>query len=160
MKKISFGTLIIALLIPLLVGAVSAALSYKGMAMYGEMKKPPLSPPSWVFPVAWTILYIMMGLSSYFIIVSDAEFGHKNMLLFMYFLQLGMNFMWSILFFRWGTLLTAFWWLMVMWCIVILCAIRFYSVSRIASCLLIPYIIWLTFAAYLNMGAYILSNKG
>lgn len=160
MKQIRIGTLIFALLLPLLVGALSAALSSNGMAAYGEMQKPPLSPPAWLFPVAWTILYIMMGLSSYLIFVADIEFSHKFMLVVLYLIQLCLNFMWSILFFRWDAYMTAFICLMVLWCVVILCAFRFYSTSRLATLLLIPYIIWLTFAAYLNLGAYILRARG
>lgn len=159
MKKISIGTLIIALLIPLLIGGISAALSSKGMATYGSMKKPPLSPPPWVFSVAWTILYIMMGIASYFIIVSETSMSSKAMALIVYVIQLVMNFAWSIIFFNAGEYLISFIWLMVMWCIVILCAVRFYPISRVATCLFIPYILWLTFAAYLNLGAYILSIK-
>lgn len=157
MKKISILTLLIALFIPLVIGGISAALSSQGMATYGSMSKPPLSPPAWVFSVAWTILYIMMGLASYFIIVSEADNRDKAMALIIYGIQLAMNFMWSIMFFNWGYYLFAFMWLMIMWCIVILCAVRFYSINRGATYLFIPYIMWLTFAAYLNMGAYILS---
>jgi len=159
MKKISIGTLIIALLIPMLIGGISAALSSKGMAVYGSMKKPPLSPPPWVFSVAWTILYIMMGIASYLIIVSDTSMRSKAMAMIVYVIQLVMNFAWSIIFFNACEYLIAFIWLMVMWCIVILCAFRFYSINRGAAWLFIPYILWLTFAAYLNLGAYILSTK-
>lgn len=156
MKRISIVTLIIALAIPLLVGGVSAALSAKGMASYGTMIKPPLSPPAWVFSVAWTILYLMMGFSSYMIIASDAEPRKKTMALIIYIVQLFMNFMWSIIFFNGKLYLAAFIWLIVMWLIVIFCAFRFYGINRGAAYLLVPYIMWLTFAAYLNLGAYIL----
>lgn len=160
MRKISIGVLIIALFIPLAVGGISAALSAQGMSAYGNMNKPPLSPPAWVFSVAWTILYIMMGLASYFVAVSDPGTEGKIMAMTIYAIQLGMNFMWSIIFFNWESYLVAFIWLMIMWCIVILCAFRFFAISRIAGYLLIPYILWLTFAAYLNMGSYILNMRG
>ena len=146
MRRISVGTLIFALFIPLFVGAVSAALSRKGMLMYGDMQKPPLSPPPWVFSVAWTILYIMMGLASYFIIVSETDMRSKAMALIIYSVQLAMNFMWSIFFFNMGILLFSFVWLMIMWGIVILCALRFFPINRTAAFLLIPYILWLIFA--------------
>lgn len=159
MRKISVGTLIFALFIPLLVGAVSAALSRKGMLLYGDMQKPPLSPPPWVFSVAWTILYLMMGFASYYIIVSETDMRAKAMALVIYSIQLAMNFMWSIFFFNMGALLFSFVWLIIMWGMVILCAFRFFNISRVASFLLIPYILWLTFAAYLNMGSYILNMR-
>ena len=78
MRKINIGALVIALLIPLLVGAISAALSAKGMTAYGTMSKPPLSPPAWLFPVAWTILYIMMGLASYFVYTAEISTNQKR----------------------------------------------------------------------------------
>lgn len=158
MKKINMGILIITILIPLLVGGISAALSAKGMASYGTMAKPPLSPPSWAFSVAWTILYVMMGLATYFVAVSEADLHTKTIALTIYGIQLVMNFMWSLIFFNWDAYLIAFVWLMIMWCLVIICAIKFYPISKMACALMIPYILWLTFAAYLNMGAYVLSR--
>lgn len=159
MRKISVGTLILSLCIPLLIGAISAALSRRGMATYAGMPKPPLSPPAWAFSVAWTILYIMMGLASYFILVSESDARAKTMAMVIYSMQLAMNFMWSILFFTCGLYLFAFIWLMIMWAMVIVCAFRFYSINRTAAYLMIPYILWLTFAAYLNMGAYVLKLR-
>lgn len=158
MKKIRLLPFIIAVLIPLLVGIVSAMISSKGMAMYGTMSKPPLSPPAWVFPVAWTILYIMMGIASYFVFVSDADSKLKMMALLIYIIQLAMNFMWSIVFFNWKLYLVAFVWLIVMWGLVIICAFRFYGINKAAGYMMIPYIVWLTFAAYLNLGTYIIVN--
>lgn len=159
MKKFSLLTLMIALLIPLLIGGISASISYQGMATYGTMNKPPLSPPAWVFSVAWTILYLMMGLASYLIIRTEADSRSHAMALIIYAIQLFMNFMWSILFFNWGIYLWAFIWLMCMWVIVIICAFRFYRINRLAAYLMIPYILWLTFAAYLNLGAYLLRSN-
>ena len=158
MKKMSVGILILAMFVPLLIGAVSASLSAKGMVGYGEMAKPPLSPPAWLFSVAWTVLYLMMGLASYFIIVSEQNTRYKAIALIAYAVQLVMNFVWSIIFFNREAYLFAFVWLIVMWLIVIFCTVRFYSISKVASYLFIPYVVWLTFAAYLNMGAYILSR--
>lgn len=159
MKRISVGTLILTLFLPLLIGGLSAGLSSKGMALYTTMNKPPLSPPAVVFPVVWLILYLMMGLASHFVLISEAEAGDRMTALILYAVQLAMNFMWSIIFFGWGLYMAAFVWLIVMWCLVIICTIRFFGISKIAAYLLIPYIIWLTFAAYLNLGVSIL-NKG
>lgn len=160
MRKISIGTLLFALFIPLLIGGASAVLSAQGMATYGSMEKPPLSPPPWVFMVAWTILYLMMGLASYFIMVSDVDLRSKAAVLVVYSLQLMMNFMWSILFFNKKMYLVSFIWLIIMWLLILICTFRFYSISRIATYLFIPYLVWLTFAAYLNFGAYLLNMDG
>lgn len=157
MKKSDIGTLVIALILPLLVGGISAFLSMKGMAMYGEMAKPPLSPPPWVFSVAWTILYLLMGLASYLIMGSSKSPGIKTLALSIYGIQLVLNFMWSIIFFRWEEYLAAFIWLVVLWIAVIICAVMFYKINKVAAWLIIPYVLWLTFAGYLNLGAYILS---
>lgn len=156
MKRISIGTLIISLLIPLLVGALSAAISMKAMAAYGTMEKPPLSPPAWVFSVAWTILYLIMGLASYFVFISETDSRDKTLVLTLYAIQLAMNFMWSIIFFNFGLYLLAFGWLIIMWALVIFCACKFFQMDKIAGLLMVPYILWLTFAAYLNMGTYVL----
>lgn len=160
MRKIRIGTLVLSILVPLLVGAASAALSAKGMASYATMSKPPLSPPAWVFSVAWTILYIMMGLASYFVLVSKVDTRSKVMAMAVYVVQLAMNFMWSIIFFDAQRYTVAFVWLMIMWCVVILCMAKFYRIDRLAGFMMIPYVLWLTFAAYLNLGAAILSMKG
>lgn len=156
MKKIRAGTLICALLLPLLTGMVSAWLSSQGMAAYAAMKKPPFSPPAGLFPIAWTILYLMMGLASYQILISETDASRKTAAFLLYILQLAMNFMWSIFFFRWDMYLFAFGWLMAMLVLVVLCTIRFFSIDKLAGYLMIPYILWLSFAAYLNLGAYIL----
>lgn len=158
MGKLNIGVLIVAIFMPLAIGGISATLSAEGMVIYGKMSKPPLSPPAWLFPVAWTILYLMMGVASYIIFISESAFRSKSVALIIYMVQLLMNFMWSIIFFNWGYYLFAFIWLIVMWGLVIFCAIHFLRINRLAACLLIPYILWLTFAAYLNMGAYILNK--
>lgn len=160
MKDVKIGTLIFALLITLATGGLSAALSSRGMAIYGTMNKPPLSPPAWVFSIAWTILYIMMGLSLYMVMTSDGDPKKRRTALILFAVQLVMNFMWSLVFFNLSWYLFAFVWLIGMWVIVIACAVKFFTLNKTATLLFIPYILWLTFAAYLNMGAYILSPKG
>lgn len=151
--------LVISLIIPLAVGIMSATLSGKGMQDYASMVKPPLSPPAWVFSVAWTILYLMMGFAAYLVCTTEGDLHHKTMAMIFYWVQLLMNFMWSIVFFNWKLYLVAFIWLMVMWMLVILCAYWAFKVNRKTALLLAPYILWLTFAAYLNMGTFILNMK-
>lgn len=160
MKRINIPILIISLIIPLLVGGISAALSAQGMVAYGAMNKPPLSPPPWVFSVAWTILYILMGLSMYCVFMGKENFKVKTAFFILYGIQLFLNFMWSIIFFNWNMYLVACIVLIVMWCLVITCAFKAYQVSHAAAFLLIPYILWLTFAGYLNIGSYILAMRG
>lgn len=157
MKQIRVEVLVPALSLPLLTGMVSSALTAENMAGYAQMNKPPLSPPGWVFPVAWTLLYLLMGLASYVVWVEAADKNAKRKALNLYVLQLALNFFWPILFFNLGMYLLAFVWLFALWCVVGLCVLHFYGICKAAAYLMIPYVFWLTFAAYLNMGAYILN---
>ena len=149
---------VIAMAIPVVTGLISAVLTKTAMVQYASFRKPPLSPPGWLFPVVWTILYLMMGLASYYIIMSDADGIQKADALFIYGLQLVFNFVWSILFFNYGSYLLAFAWLMVMWVLEIAAAVLFYRIMTGAGLLLIPYILWTAFAAYLNLATYIMSR--
>lgn len=158
MKNIRVGKFILAMCVPLIMGMISAALSAQGMAAYGEMVKPPLSPPAWVFSAAWTILYLMMGFAAYRIMVSMPGTQGRGTALLLFWSQLIMNFFWSLIFFRWEQYLTAFIWLIVMWSIVVACTMRFYNINKMAGWLLVPYVLWLSFAAYLNLGAWMLSR--
>lgn len=157
MKKIHLGTLILCLAIPVLTGVLSATITSSGMKAYASMNKPPLSPPAIVFPIAWTILYLMMGLALYLIVITPSDKNLKGTAVLLFTIQLIMNFMWSIIFFKWGQYLAAFIWLIIMLCILIICAFRFYDINRSSAYLLIPYIVWLIFASYLNMGSFILN---
>ncbi len=155
MRK-SVKNLIIALVIPLVVGGLSALLS-GGMENFSSINKPPLSPPGWLFPIVWTILYLMMGLASYLIFNAKAPTYKKNSALLFYGMQLFFNFFWSIFFFRFEAYLFAFLWLLVMWMLIIITTIKFLSVRKSAGILLLPYLFWVTFAAYLNLSIYLLN---
>ncbi len=160
-KKVNVVLMIICMVVPLAVGIVSAAITGDAMLKFGEMNQPPLSPPAWLFPVAWTILYLLMGLSSYFILTSkpdtDSKKQAKRMALIAYVLQLCFNFAWCLLFFKLGIYIVAFIWLIVMWCLIAFTMIKAFRVSLIAMLLLVPYIIWTTFAGYLNIMIAILN---
>lgn len=149
--------LIVSLLIPTAVGTISALLTSDARKQYHFMNKPPLSPPGWVFPVVWTVLYLMMGFACYLVYRSNREPWAKREALGLYALQLIMNFFWSILFFGHSLFLLAFWWLAALWVLVLLCTISFFRVSRTAGAMMIPYEAWLTFALYLNYAVYKLS---
>lgn len=159
MENIRIAKFIPSMCIPLITGVISAALSAQGMAVYGEMVKPPLSPPAWVFSAVWTILYLMMGYAAYRIMTAVPDTQGRSMALLLFWVQLIMNFFWSVIFFRWEQYLAAFIWLVIMWGIVIVCTFRFYHINKMAGWLLVPYVLWLTFAAYLNLGAWILSRS-
>ena len=154
--KINFKKLIINIAIPLGVGALSALISMGGMDSFASLNKPPLSPPGWLFPVVWSILYILMGISSYLITESGKPARSKTALT-VYGVQLFFNFMWSIIFFNFEAYLFAFIWLLALLALVIINAILFYRIDRRAGLLFIPYILWILFAGYLNFGIFLLN---
>ena len=142
--------------IPLAVGGLSAWIS-GSMSGYMELIRPPLSPPGWVFPVVWTILFLLMGWASWRVAVSDADKDTKRRALVTYGLQLLVNFFWSPVFFRLEMRLLAFLILAVLWLLICLTIHRFSATDEKAGDLLLPYLLWVTFAAYLNLGTYLLN---
>ena len=155
--KINLKRLLICVAIPLAVGGLSALISGGGMEAFEQMNKPPLSPPGWLFPLVWSILYVLMGIASYLILESDAS--HKDIInaLTFYGVQLFFNFMWSILFFNFSFYTIAFIWLLVLWILILITTVLFYKISKPAAFLLIPYLLWVTFAGYLNFGIALLN---
>lgn len=155
--KIKWKQLVICLAVPLAVGALAALLSRGGMKDYQDVYKPLLSPPALVFPVVWTILYAMMGLASYFVYTSTASPERIRRAMTAYALQLGANFIWPLLFFGLEIYLAAFIWLIVLFALALVCALRFGYIDGRAGKLMVPYLVWLFFAAYLNLGVYLLN---
>ncbi len=149
--------LIICIAIPLILGLLSSRLSGNGMREFAALKQPPLSPSGWVFPVVWTILYVMMGIASYLVILSGKDRQKISEALMSYGLQLAVNFFWSIIFFRFEEYLFAFVWLALLWVLILRTILLFRGVSRPASWLLVPYLVWVTFAGYLNLGVFLLN---
>ena len=154
--KIDWKKLLIAFVIPLAVGGLSALLS-GGMADYRAMNQPPLSPPGWVFPVVWSILYLLMGYASYLVWTSDAPQEEKRRALLLYGAQLAANFIWPLIFFGANMYLLALIWLVILWVLILFTIRAFSKINERAGDLLIPYILWVTFAAYLNLGIYLLN---
>lgn len=147
MKTKNLSTLVISILIPIAVGSVSALLS-GNMDIYSNLNKPPLSPPGFIFPIAWTILYILMGISSYIIYMSQSP--NREKALKIYAVQLAINFFWSILFFGFSQYFISFLWLVLLIIVIIIMIKQFYQISPLAAWLQIPYLLWCVFAAYLN----------
>ena len=145
---------VISVAIPLAVGGLSALVS-GGASGFADIVKPPLTPPGWVFPVVWTVLYILMG--SAFYLVWTADKGIKDIAFFLYFLQLAMNFLWPVFFFRLQNYGLAFFWLLALLAAVILTAFSFKPFDIRAFYLMIPYIVWVAFAGYINFGVLILN---
>ena len=140
--------------IPLAVGGLASLLS-GGMGNYRVLNQPPLSPPGWVFPVVWTILYLLMGEASYRIWVSGSP--QTKRALTAYGVQLFLNFLWPLVFFGGQMYLTAFLILLALWVAIFITMRRFSKIDETAGDLLIPYLLWVTFAGYLNLGVFLLN---
>ena len=147
--KIQWKALIASLALSLGTGFLSTLLTPNIQDNYAQLYRPPLAPPGWVFPVVWTVLFILMGLAAYFIYVSDSE--NKSAALRLYVLQLALNLGWTVIFFRFGAYLPAFLWLVILWFLVFMLVRQFGEIDELSGKLMAPYLIWLTFAAYLNL---------
>lgn len=156
--KLNKKLLFICIAIPLIVGGVSALLTQNSMEVFERVAQPPLSPPAWLFPVVWTILYTLMGISSYLIVTSDANQQEKDEAIRLYAYQLLVNFLWPTFFFNLGWYLFAFLWLVLLWILVFFMIRKFNGINKWAAYINIPYLIWLTFAGYLNLGIWWLNR--
>ena len=140
------------------VGLLSGWLTREGTQIYAEtIVKPPLSPPGWVFPVVWTVLYALMGISAARVWLA-APSKSRNLGLNLFVAQLIVNFFWSPIFFNLQAFGLGFFWLLLLWGLVLWMILSFRKVDSPAAKLQIPYLLWLTFAAYLNLGVYYLNQ--
>ena len=146
--------LAVCIAIPLAVGGLAALLSGNVGESWKTYAQPPLSPPGWVFAVVWPVLYALMGYASYLVV--EAE-GDKRQALILYGAQLFANFLWPIVFFRFALPGVALALLAVLWVLVLLTMRSFSELSDRADDLLLPYILWLSFALYLNFGVFVLN---
>ncbi len=151
---IKIKNLIISILIPLVAGIIGSLLGNASQG-FEELIKPSFAPPGFIFPIVWTILYILMGISFYIIYNSNSEYRKRAIII--YFIQLILNMLWTLIFFRLNLLLFAFIWIIVMIIFVILMIYYFYKINKISAFLQIPYLIWLIFAGILNFSIYVLN---
>ncbi len=150
---------IISILIALAVGGLSAFSTRNNMDIYNDIKMPPFSPPGVVFPIVWSILFILMGVSSA-LVYKKREVNPKASSdgLLVYAISLFFNFMWSIIFFNLRSFFFAFIWILVLWALILATILNYKKVSPLAAYLQIPYLIWVSFATYLNFGVYLLNR--
>ena len=146
---------IFSILLALTVGGLSALATANNMNIYDKITQPPLSPPGWLFPVVWTILFILMGISAAIIFTSESE--QKDDALFIYAVSLVLNFSWSIFFFNMQSFIVSFIILVALWLSILLTIIKYYKINPLAAYLQIPYLVWVTFAGYLNLAIVFLN---
>lgn len=154
---------IISILIPLIIGYLSNSLSnlLSGVSTsqyYSQLIKPSFAPPGYIFPIAWTILYILMGISAYKISKKEYNSSKVKDAMFYYWLQLGLNFLWSILFFGLGLRFTALVDLILLLIVLIIMIYKFYKLDKKAAYLNIPYVIWILYAGVLNYFTWIINR--
>lgn len=150
---------VVAIFIPLVVGFASAFLTRDSMQIYERINTPPLAPPSILFPIVWTVLYILMGISSAGVYI-HRERNEKNAAqgLAYYAVSLFVNFLWSIIFFNMERFLFAFVWLLLLLYLIIRTVFAYKNVDKIAAYLQIPYILWVSFAGYLTLAIFLLNR--
>lgn len=143
-----------SILIPLLIGGLVGIVTSKYID-YNSLVQPSWAPPSFLFPIIWTILYILMGIS-YGILKSNSLLDAKTSNI--YYLQLFVNALWSIFFFIFKWRLFAFFWILLLIVLVYLMIKRFYSRNKVAGLLQLPYLLWIIFASFLNLTVYLLNS--
>ena len=149
---------VISVLISLAVGGFSALLTMGNMDIYSEVYTPALSPPGFLFPIVWTVLYTLMGISAAIIYGKREEYPSQvRHALTVYAFSLFVNFFWSIIFFNMRSFLFAFVWLLLLWYLILKTIMLYKQISPVAAYLQIPYLIWVTFAGYLNLGIFLLN---
>ena len=152
--KSKWCNLAISILIPLIVGSTASLCSKAGMNTFEQISKPAITPPNYIFPIVWTILYILMGISSFLIYNSSAKSQEKFFALSVYAIHLLFNFFWTILFFNLQAYFLAFLWIILLILLISIMIFTFYHISKKAAYLQIPYLIWTIFATVLNFLVY------
>lgn len=152
--KIDFKTLLYSILIPVFLGSFVGFLTAP-FNNYNDFNQPFFAPPAIVFPIVWTILYTLMGISSYLIIKSDSD--KKNEALFIYGIQLVINLFWSVWFFIFRFYLLSFIWILLLIGFVVVMIKKFYDIDKLSAYLQIPYLLWLIFASILNLSIVFLN---
>lgn len=150
---------IVSIAIALLTGGLSALLTMGNMNLYSTIETPPLAPPAILFPIVWTILYTLMGISAAMIYNTEsAPLPQRKSALYTYGLSLFFNFFWSIIFFNFRWFLFAFFWLLALLFLIVRTIMKYYKINPTAAVLQIPYLLWVTFAGYLNFAIWLLNK--
>lgn len=151
MKKINWKRLIVIIIITFVVGSFFSFFTMNNMDTFKELEKP-INVPGILFPIVWSILYLLMSISLYIVIDKN-----KNSLI-IYSIQLIINSLWTLIFFGFGAYLLAFIWIILLLIAIVIMIAKFYNIDKKAAYLNIPYLLWVLFAAYLNLGIYLLNK--
>ncbi len=146
---------ILQVIVALLAGGLASLLGGATAPLYERLVSPPLAPPGWVFPVVWVVLYILMGIAAGIVVKSGDVDSRQT--LGLYYLQLGLNVLWPLIFFRFEWISFAAVWLLLLTAAVYATWRRFRAINEVAGWLLVPYLLWCLFALYLNIGYAVLN---
>lgn len=153
--RIDWKKLIIITVITFIVGTFFSFLTMNSMDTFKDLSKP-INVPGVLFPIVWSILYLLMSISCYLIVQSNDKDKKEGIIL--YAIQLVINSLWTLIFFGFGAYLLSFIWIIILLIVVIIMLAKFYNINKIAMYINIPYVLWLLFAAYLNLGTYLLNK--
>jgi translocator protein len=150
--------LILSILLAEGTGALSSFLGMSNVNFYKSLQRPVFSPPGLVFPIVWGILYLLMGIAAYRIWMHGQTGRYVNKALTLYVIQLFFNFLWTIIFFRFQLFGLAFIELVVLLILILLTTFEFFTIDKISGLLMIPYILWVSFAGVLNFSIWLLNE--
>ena len=157
MKKINFYKLAVALALPQLAGFIGSIFTFDSVdTWYQTLTRPELSPPNWAFGVVWPLPYLLMGIAFYLVWMKCEKKGAK-LALQLFYVQLTLNATWSIVFFGLQNPLSALWLIVGLWAAILATMMAFYRISKTAAVLMLPYILWVSFAFYLNYQIVVLN---
>ena len=153
--RMDWKKLIIITVITFIVGTFFSFFTMNSMDTFKDLSKP-INVPGVLFPIVWSILYLLMSISCYLIVQSNDKDKKEGIIL--YAIQLVINSLWTLIFFGFGAYLLSFIWIIILLIVVIIMLAKFYNINKIAMYINIPYVLWLLFAAYLNLGIYLLNK--
>ena len=151
--------LIVSILIPLVIGSVGSIVTISQIpTWYSTLSKPSWAPPNWLFGPVWTTLYILMGIALFLVWREGLNRSDVRFAILIFAVQLVLNLLWSIVFFTYHSLFGSFILIMILWIAILANIIAFSIISRTAGLLLVPYIVWVSIASYLNYSVYLLNH--
>ncbi|MDT8308797.1 MAG: TspO/MBR family protein [Bacteroidales bacterium] len=157
MKRFNVIKLIVAIILPVGLGAIAGMFTAQAVPeWYASLNRPSFNPPDWIFGPVWTFLYIVMGFSFYLIWKQEVSKA-RNRAVFLFFVQLLLNFIWSLIFFYFNMIGLALIEIIVLWLSIIVMIIHFFRINHWAMYINIPYLLWVTFATVLNASYYMLN---
>lgn len=157
MTKSNVLKLIVSIVLPLSIGAIAGIFTSEAIpGWYATLNRPSFNPPNWLFGPVWTTLYLLMGVSLY-LIWKQEKGKERNFAMLVFIVQLVLNFAWSFIFFYFNKISFAFAEIILLWLSILLMIIRFYRIKPIAAYINIPYLLWVSFAAILNLSFYLLN---